>query len=79
MRFKPRDVSDFAASPSPEENQPEQQTIQNSFPRVLGGRPLQQLELPPKFLSAAKITGPVKPSNFMEVRECHKTKTSKPD
>lgn len=73
MSFKRRDASDFARVPASPKKTSEPRMLQNAFPRVLGGQPLQQLELPREFLSKpsekrSTVSATVKPSNLAEVR-----------
>lgn len=81
MPSKRRDVSDLATASRLEKSTSGKRTTQNAFPRVLGGLPLQQLELPKQFISTTKsrpaaATTTLKPSNLAVVRE--KLKSRKP-
>jgi len=80
MPSKRRNVSDLATASRLEKSTSGKRTTQNAFPRVLGGLPLQQLELPKQFISTTKsrpaATTTLKPSNLAVVRE--KLKSRKP-
>lgn len=78
MASKRRGESDSITAPLIEKDTSGNAVAQNAYPRVLGGRPLKQLELPSEFLTMPRKPRPagtaVTPSNLSQVRAALKAR-----